>query len=185
MTLGEVKRSALALIEELDIDAEEVVSTDTDIEAKINNVVNIIQNELARIKKIPKYKELMVKEGDTLTFDDLKGENDVYQIKLIRGIDYDFKADGTVIKVLSDGKAEIELYLYPKVIDENTDDSFEMELSQDVLECMVVGVAGMVLMSDISNGYGNIYTNKYENMKQILDMRYNTGSIELEGGYDV
>jgi cell division initiation protein len=59
-------------------------------------------------------------------------------------------------------------------------DTFEFELSSDVLEVLPYGVAADLLKSDVSNAYGNIYAQRYEQMKQQLDIRYNTGSIELE-----
>ena len=47
---------------------------------------------------------------------------------------------------------------------------------------MPIGVAGMVLMSDVSNSYGRIYTEQYEKMIQRLDPRYAESSIYVEGG---
>ena len=47
---------------------------------------------------------------------------------------------------------------------------------------MPYGVASDLLKSDVSNAYGNIYGQRYEQMKQQIDIRYNTGSIEIEDG---
>lgn len=187
MTLEQMKKKVLKLIEEYDESQETHFTEDEDIQNKLNDVINQIQYELARIKKIPRYLEVEVTENQLLTFKDLKKvtENEVYQVDIIKGTEYEFKASGTIVKFLKKGTAEIELFVYPKRIDENTDNDYEFELSDDVLEIMPYGVAGDLLKSDISNGYGNIYTQKYENLKQLIDTRYSSGSIEFVGGIDI
>ena len=50
---------------------------------------------------------------------------------------------------------------------------------------MPYGVAADLLKSDVSNAYGNVYAQRYEQMKNQLDIRYNTGSIEFEEGVSV
>ena len=52
MTLLEMKKQVLKLIEEINPKSE-LLTDDSDIANKINVVINLIQNELARIKKIP------------------------------------------------------------------------------------------------------------------------------------
>ena len=52
MTLTEMKKKVLRLIEEINPNSE-LLTDDPDIANKINDVINQIQNELARIKKIP------------------------------------------------------------------------------------------------------------------------------------
>lgn len=180
MTLGEMKKKTLALIEELDTN-DKTLTGDPDIANKINYVINQIQNELSRIKKIPAYKEMDVLKDELIKFEDL--DTNVYQISVVHNIDHEYKADGTIIKALENGKAEVEYYIYPTQIDDTTSDTQELDLSIDVLEIMPYGIAADVLKSDVSNGYGNIYANRYNELKQLLDMRYNTGSIEIEGGY--
>ena len=49
---------------------------------------------------------------------------------------------------------------------------------------MPYGVAGDLLKSDISANYGQIYSNRYEQLKQQLDPRYHTGSIYFDSGDD-
>ena len=70
MTLLELKKKVLGLIEELNPDSE-YLTDDPDIQAKINSVINQIMFELARLKKLPKYVELEVKEGDVIEFADI------------------------------------------------------------------------------------------------------------------
>ena len=187
MTLNEMKKKILKLIEEYDKTNNTDFTNDPDIALKINDVINQIMFELSRVKKIPNYLELDVVEGDLIGFPDIKLETkqDVYQIDVVKGVKHEFKAQGTIIKVLEDGIAEIEYFSYPKrITDENAAD-YVFELSDDVLEVMPYGVAGDVLKSDVSNAYGNVYSQRYEQLKSQLDIRYNTGSIEIEEGVSV
>lgn len=186
MTLDEMKRKILSLIEEIDTKSP-TLTGDSDIAAKLNYAINQVQYELSRIKKIPAYKEIEAKKDSLITFKDIKGsdENEVYQIDIVRGIEYEYKAQGTIIKVLEDGTAEIEYFKYPVKIDFETPLTYKFDLSDDVLECMPYGVAADLLKNDVSSNYGQIYAQRYEKMKQELDPRYNTGSIVIEGGFNV
>lgn len=184
MTLKEMKIKVLALIEEIN-PSSSLLTDDPDIAAKINDVINQIMFELARIKKIPKYVEIPVAAGDVLTFDDIEKAcgYEVYQINSISGVNYIPKAYGTAYKFIEDGTAEVDLFVYPETINSNTKDTYEFELSKDVLELMPYGIAGDLLKSDVSAEYGTIYATRYENMKQMLDPRYQLTSIYIEGGY--
>ncbi len=182
-TLKEMMTETLALIEELNPDSE-VLTDDPDIATKIKYVINQVMFELARMKKIPDYVEMPVNEGDTLWFEDIaqvSGYN-VYQLAMVGGVDHDIRAGGTIIKVLETGTAEIEYYRYPKQITDTTEDSYEFELSEDVLAIMPYGVAGNLLKSDVSANYGQIYSSEYQAMLQKLDPRYAMTSIRFEGG---
>ena len=176
-------KKVLSLIEELNPDSEHLTD-DPDIQAKKRYVTNQVMYELARIKKIPKYFELEVSEGDLIDFEALadKCGYEIYQIALVSGVKHTPKADGTVYKVLEDGTMEVECYVYPERITEKTSSGYEFELSLDVLEVMPYGIAADLLKSDVSAEYGNIYAVRYENMKQMLDTRYQTSSIYIEGG---
>lgn len=184
MNLKEAKIKVLALIEELNPD-NPLLTDDPDISTKINDVFNQVLYELARLKKIPRYVELEVSEGDLITFEDIEKKcgNEIYQIDLVGGVEYQFKANGTVIKILSSGTAEIDCFVYPeRITDKTKDTAYEFELSADALEIMPYGVAGDLLKSDVSTQYGAIYTQRYETMLQRLDSRYNMGFITVEGG---
>jgi hypothetical protein len=187
MTLLEMKKKVLALIEELNPDSE-YLTDDPDIRAKINSVINQIMFELARHKKIPKYVEFDVSKGDLITFDDLEREcgYEVYQLGVIGGVPYSPKADGTVLKITEGGTLECNLYVYPESITEKTKDkAYEFELTPDVLEIMPYGVAADLLKSDVSAEYGNIYATRYEAMKQMLDPRFQMTSVYIEGGLNI
>ena len=187
MTLMTMKKKVLGLIEELNPDSE-VLTDDPDIELKITDVINQIMFELARMKKIPRYIEIEVSEGELIDYERIEKEcgSEVYQIKLVEGVDYQYKADGTIIKALESGTMGIDFFIYPERITEKTSSKgYEFELSNDALEIMPYGVAADLLKTDVSTQYGKIYAERYENMKRELDPRYNMGSISITGGVSI
>ena len=184
MTLLEMQKKVLSMIEELNEDSTNLTD-DPDIAAKFRSVTNQIMYELARIKKIGKYVEMPVTAGQMLTMEDIGNEvgYDVYQIALIGGVDHQFKANGTMVKFLESGTAEIDVYVYPERITDSTKDNYEFELSDDALEIMPYGIAGDLLKSDVSAEYGNVYSARYESMLQRLDPRNHMTSVYIEGGW--
>lgn len=186
MTLKEMKRKVLGLIEELNPDSE-YLTEDPDIATKINDVINQVQFELARLKKISKYVEIPVKYEDIITFEDIEKESgyEVYQLGTVSGVEYATKANGTMLKIYETGTLGVDFFAYPERITEKTKDSYEFELSPDVLEIMPYGVAGDLLKSDVSTEYGVIYSTRYETMLQRLDPRYHMTTVYIEGGVNI
>ena len=186
MTLKEMKTKVLALIEELNPNKAELTD-DPDIATKINSVINQIMFELIRLKKIPKYVEMEVSEGDIVEFADIEKVcgYEVYQINNVYGVSFVPRANGTVLKMLESGTAEIDICVYPERITDKTKDSYEFELPADMLEVMPYGVAADLLKSDVSAEYGAIYASRYVEMKQLLDPRYGMGYVTIEGGIDI
>jgi hypothetical protein len=185
MTLEEMKKKYLGLIEELN-PLSDHLTDDPDIATKQNNVTNQIMFELARFKKIPKYVEMEVKEGQIVEFADIEKKcgYEIYQIDLVCGVRYVPKANGTMLKFLESGTAELDVFVYPERITDKTSNSYEFELSPDVLEIMPYGIAADLLKSDVSAEYGAIYATRYETMLQRLDPRHSMNSIYIEGGVD-
>lgn len=183
MTLLEMKKKVLGMIEEINPNSE-LLTDDPDIATKINDVINQIMFELARTKKIPKYVEMPVSVGDLVTLENIGDAvgYEVYQLGTINGVNYVPKANGTILKIMESGTAEIDCFVYPERITEKTNNSYEFELSPDALEIMPYGIAGDLLKSDVSSEYGAIYSNRYESMLQRLDPRYQMSSIYIEGG---
>ena len=183
MTLLEMKKKVLGMIEEVNPDSE-LLTDDPDIAAKINDVTNQIMYELARMKKIPKYVEMPVSAGDLVTFENIGDAvgYEVYQLGTVNGVNYVPKANGTILKIMESGTAEIDCFVYPERITDKTKNSYEFELSPDALEIMPYGIAGDLLKSDVSSEYGSIYSTRYESMLQRLDPRYQMTSIYIEGG---
>lgn len=180
MTLAEMKEKVYSLIEEYSED-NDALTEDEDLAQKMNGVINQIQNELARYKKIPGYTTIQVQEGQEMEFSDI--DERIYQLNIIRGVDADTIANRVVFN--EDGTARIYYYKYPEQITSETDDEYTFELSTDVLEIMPYGVAGDLLKSDVSSQYGTIYSNRYRELISQLDFRYGTGFVEIEGGVEV
>lgn len=186
MILKDVKKKVLQLIEEID-DTKTSLTSDPDIEAKINSVINQVQFELARMKKIP------ANTTEDITADeifDLNNLDNFYQLRLLRcknasGEDIPFEVIDNAVVFSEDGTATIFYYKYPELITDTTKDSYEFELSQDCLEILPYGVAADLLKSDVSTEYGEIYSKRYETMLQRLDPRYTTASFGVEGGVDI
>ena len=180
MTLKEMKEKVLKLIEEINPE-NPLLTDDPDISAKINEVINQVQNELARIKKIPARTELEINIDEQEEYDFKDIDKNMYQLNIIRGIENSIV--GETIIFCESGIAKIFYYKYPKQITSEVDeDKFKFDLSTDVLEIMPYGVAADLLKSDISAQYGRVYAERYEQMLQRLDPRYHTGSIYIDGG---
>lgn len=179
MTLGEMKQKVLRLIEEVAPEKEELTE-DPDIANKINCVINQIQFELARIKKIPVIRNVEVNEGQNYELEDLE---DFYQLDKIIGVEYSLF--GNYVEFIEGGIAKIYYYKYPKRIDENSEDSVNLEISDDALEVMPYGVAADLLKSDVSSQYGEVYANRYNELKNGLDPRYALNTAFIEGGIEI
>ncbi len=180
MTLEEMKQKVYAMIEEYSDEADDLTE-DEDLATKMNGVINQIQNEVARLKKIPANKTMAVNEGDETTLS--KIDSNMYQLYNIRGVDYDTMNDLIIFN--ESGTAKIYYFKYPTQITNDTPDDFKFELSRDVLEIMPYGVAGDLLKSDVSSQYGAVYTARYQQLLSELDPRYNMGSVSLGEGFNV
>jgi hypothetical protein len=192
MTLGDLKKKTLALIEEINPDVTSLTD-DPDIEAKLPYVINQILHELARFKKIPAYEEIEVEKGDILDLTTLGRDEDAeepdtrnifYQLDIIRNVEYEY-LDNLHVRFLEDGTALVKYFRYPVNIDEDTADTTILDLSDDALEIAPYGIAADVLKADVSNQYGTIYANRYREMIQSLDSRYSMGSVEFDGGLEI
>lgn len=179
MKLEELKKKVLALIEEIDT-TQGSFTSDPDIEAKLPYVINQVIFELARMKKIPVKETMEVTAGLELELNDL---DNFYQLNQIRGVEVEVIDNFATFK--EDGTADIYYYRYPTRITETTANTFNLELSDDALEIAVYGIAGDLLKADVSNAYGNVYMQRYQQMKQELDPRYAMGTIYIEGGLEV
>lgn len=179
MTLEEMKIKVYALIEEYD-EGEEDLTADQDLALKMNHVINQIQNELARFKKIPAVATREVTEGEELNLSRI--DKDIYQLNIIKGVDADVIGDTVYFN--ESGTARIFYFVYPEQINEDTEDDFTFDLSTDVLEIMPYGVAGDLLKSDVSSQYGAVYAARYREMIQELDPRYSMGSVYIGEGIE-
>lgn len=177
MTLEDIQKAILALIEELNPESE-YLTDDPDIQAKINYVINQIQYELARLKKIPALETETVEENEDYDMNDLPN---FYQLRLVRDVNCDIIDN--IITFKEAGTAKIYYYKYPIAITEETDKTrYKFELSSDALHILPYGVAADLLKSDVASNYGQIYAQRYQELKSQLDPRYNLGAIQFDGG---
>lgn len=180
MTLEEMKEKIYSMIEEYSEDADELTE-DEDLAAKMNSVINQVQNELARYKKIDAYTTMEVTKDEEINITDI--DPSIYQLNIIKGVDAD--VIGGRITFNEEGTAKIYYYKYPNQIDKDTEDSYKFELSRDVLEILPYGVAGDLLKSDVSSNYGQTYSNRYKELLQSLDPRNAMSSMYFDGGVDL
>lgn len=180
MTLEEFKVKVYSIIEEYSEDADELTE-DEDLALKMNSCINTIMNEMSRFKKINGYTTLEVNEGDNLAMSDIA--EDMYQLNLIRGVDYETIQNRVLFN--ETGTAQVYYYKYPEQITNDTENDYVFELDTEAIEIMVYGVAGLLLASDISNQYGQIYTNLYREKINTLDSRKAMASVYIDGGINI
>lgn len=180
MTLEEMKLKVYSVIEEYSEDADDLTE-DEDLAAKMNSCINMIMNEMSRLKKIDAYTTMNVTEGQNLALTDLA--SDLYQLNLIRGVEYEVIGNRVIFN--EEGTAEIYYYKYPTQITNDTEDSYSFELDTEALEIMPYGIAGLLLANDVSNNYGQIYTNLYKEKISQLDSRRTMNSVIFSGGVEV
>lgn len=186
MTLFEMKEKILTLVEELDPQSV-FLTEDPQMAAKLCHVIDQVQLELARMKKLPRFLELPVQAGELVDFAAISrvcGAR-VYQLGTVTGVNCIHRAEGTVLQMLESGVARIECYVYPSRITGQTEDGFLLELSEDCQQILPYGAAADLLKSDPAANYGKVYADRYETMLRRLDPRYRLGSISVEGGVAV
>lgn len=180
MTLEEMKQKVYAMIEEYNENAENLTD-DEDLAMKMNTVINQVQNELARYKKIDAYKQMEVTEGQMINLTDI--DVNIYQLNVIKGVSSE--PIGNRILFNEKGTADIYYFKYPTQINTETLDDYKFELDRDALEIMPYGVAGDLLKSDVSSNYGTVYSNRYRELVQSLDPRKGMQTMSFDGGYDL
>lgn len=185
MTLLEMKKKVLRMIEEESSNPEELTD-DPDIEAKLNDVINQVMFELARMKKISA-REVETIGASSLEFE-LTSLPEFYQLDNIRFVDVTGEPAeafifGNIVEFSTLGTATFYYYKLPKRITDDTDDAlYKFELSDDALEILPYGVAADLLKSDVSANYGRIYEQRYETMLARLDSRTSMGSVFIQKG---
>lgn len=182
MTLGQVKKTALALIEEYAPD-NDLLTDDEDIQTRINLLVNSAYQELSQIKKINATHILdRTEKGNSKYYREYDMPNDLYQLKniivkdnetnevLSTNLDHYIENNKIFINDLMDGNYVINYFKYPEEINEETLDDFKLELDQDACNVLPYAVASDILKADISNDY-SIFEAKYQSMLSRLDNR--------------
>ncbi len=193
MTLREMKIKTFSLIEEY-YPEEPKLAEDEDVQNKINGVVNQIQLDLMKYRKIPANTEIEIAEDDDKILNLKDYIEDCYQVNKIvfnEDVDYEMIDDNT-LKLPEDFEGEFTIYYYkyPELVEleptaENYDNTYEFELDDVLLEIMPYGIAADLLKMDMISNYGEYFYKRYMEMKNSIDPRRSNGIITISGGVNV
>ena len=198
MTAKEMKQKTFALIEEYYPDAP-LLAEDEDVLNKINGVINSVQMDLMKYRKVNSSYTYEIGANDDKVIDLTLMLNDCYQIRKIvmDGTDEEYDMPNEDTLVLSDdfeGNVTIYYYKYPTQMDlffdteeeaKKYDEEFEFDVDTMCQEIMPYGIAADLLKMDMISNYGTYFANRYAEMKQTLDMRKTGGIISITGGADI
>ncbi|MDV3426954.1 MAG: hypothetical protein LIR50_07175 [Bacillota bacterium] len=197
MTLKDMKVKTFSLIEEY-YPEEKGLAEDEDVLNKINGVVNQIQTDLMKYRKINANTEIEVALNDDREINLTDYIDNLYQIDKIvfdKETNYDMITD-TIIVLPEDyeGTFKVYYYKYPELCDltfkdadtsAKYDKSYEFELDPDLLEVMPYGIAADLLKMDMISNYGRYFKEEYEARKNTIDSRRTSGRITFMGGTDI
>ena len=203
MTLKEMKIKTFSLIEEY-YPEKSNLAEDSDVLNKINGVVNQIQLDLMKYRKLNASYEVTITKEDSKTINLKDLLDDIYQLnKLVfdKDIEYEMPNDETIILLDNyEGLFTIYYYKYPTLVDvlfkDSTpetleqdrlkeDETYKFELDLDLLEIMPYGIAKDLLKMDMISNYGKYFQEEYERLKSQIDPRRNNASVMISGGIDV
>lgn len=203
MTLKEMKIKTFSLIEEYYPEKADLAE-DSDVLNKINGVVNSIQLDLMKYRKLNASYELTIKKEDSKVINLKELLEDYYQLnqlKFSEDIKYDMPNDETIILPKDyEGIFTIYYYRYPTLVEivfegENDeeieknklaeDEDYEFELDADVLEVMPYGIAADLLKMDMISNYGRYFDERYRELKNTIQPSRNNGKVMISGGIDV
>ena len=199
MTLKEMKTKVFSLIEEYYPELEGMAE-DEDVLKKINGVVNSIQLDLMKYRKISANTEIEIKENSNHIITISDEISNLYQLNkvILDGNQYnDFTMldeDNIQINDKFVGTVKIFYYKYPKMVqltfDENEDTdeydtNFKFDLDLVLQEVMPYGIARDLLRLDMISNYGSYFEKTYNELKQQLDSRKTAGIITIYGGEDI
>jgi len=168
MTLEEGKRKVYELLDEYGEAGEGV---DGDMAAKMNDLFDIAQKEIAQRQKILRFYTVERSAGQT----EYPMPGDFLRLRRL-WIDGEISRrryvwrGGSIVIPAEDGAEsfEAEYFAAPATITPETEDSYVFEVREDACQAMPFFVAGMVLSSDLVQDAG-IYLNLYQQMVQNLD----------------
>jgi hypothetical protein len=201
MKLKEMKQKTFALIEELYPELSNLAE-DEDVINKINGVVNAVQMDLMKFRKITANEEIEIELDDDRIID-LKDYDDIYQVNKIKLIPNEDDMvttfnmiDNTTLEVDNSfaGTIKIYYYKYPTLCKtmfnndterQNEDNRYVFEIDPMLLEIMPYGIARDLLRLDMISNYGSYFERTYNDLIQRLDSRNTAGFITIEGGIDL
>ena len=200
MKLKEMKIKTFSLIEEYYPELAELAE-DEDVLNKINGVINQIQLDLMKYRKINASHAIAINKEDSKTINLKDTLKECYQIKAIRckpEAELDMPNDDVII-LPDDYVGNIDIYYYkyptlvktlfegekPKEESEAQDDTFEFDLDTILLEIMPYGIAADLLKMDMISNYGKYFYDRYLELKNTIDSRRSSGVVRISGGIDV
>lgn len=166
MNLGDGKRKVLMLLDEYSSGGE--ITSDVDINNKMNDFFDMAQKEMANYKRIIRKVEV---EFDGSKFADLPEDFvDYFRIwkngklaDLYPIIDRQMYVKGQMGTVL------VEYFASPQTIDTETPDTYEFEVTEDAANCLPFYVAAQQLITDLVVDYSAIW-NMYLTHRNALDI---------------
>lgn len=197
MTLIELIKQGLALADEYSPEAgyAEMYTEDEDFQNKMKLLTAQPYQEMSQIKKIKKQKTYVVTPTDE-SIDRYTAYSlpfDLYKLKEIlvqdgdtnKIIDGDYYLQNKKIYLNDNIKANyiVVYYAYPEIINENTEDDFELELDQDAAMIIMYKVIDNILKTDPSADY-NAFRMAYEEAIQKLDLAETAEIIRIKADYD-
>ena len=201
MKLKEMKEKTFALIEELYPELSNLAE-DEDVINKINGVVNSIQMDLMKFRKITANDEIEIELDDDRIID-LKDYDDIYQLNKVILVPNEEDMvttfnmiDNTTLEIDNSFAGTIRLYYYkyPTLCKtmfnndterQNEDNRYVFEIDPMLLEIMPYGIARDLLRLDMISNYGSYFERTYNDLIQRLDSRNTSGFITIEGGIDL
>lgn len=201
MKLKEMKTKTFALIEEL-YPSLNNLAEDEDVINKINGVVNSVQMDLMKFRKITANDEIEIELDDDRIID-LKDYDDIYQVNKIKLVPNEEDMDTTFTMIdnttleISDtfaGTIRLYYYKYPTLCKtmfnndterQNEDNRYVFEIDPMLLEIMPYGIARDLLRLDMISNYGSYFERTYNELIQRLDSRNTAGFVTIEGGIDL
>lgn len=206
MTLKDMKQKTFSLIEEYYPEVTGLAE-DEDVKNKINGVVNQIQLDLMKYRKLnSKFtKVINITTDKNISISD--EITDCYQIKnviLTPNDTYTMPDENTIVLNEDyEGTLDIYYYKYPALVELNPqdvqvesegeestetipyDEYFVFDLDPVLLEIMPYGIAADLLKMDMISGYGRYFAERYAEAKREIDSRRSAGMIFIDGGVDI
>jgi hypothetical protein len=202
MKLKEMKIKVFSLIEEYYPELSGLAE-DEDVLNKINGVINSIQVDLMKYRKIPANQTITIDDENENVITLSEAITDIYQTNKIilkptletMNKDYEFIDDDTV-QIDPDFRGDVVVYYYklPAIckleFDSDAerdayDEEFEFDIDLPLLEVMPYGVARDLLRLDMISVYGTYFERTYNELKAQLDSRRTKGMISFVGGIDI
>ena len=205
MTLKEMKIKVFSLIEEYYPELSGLAE-DEDVLNKINGVVNSIQTDLMKYRKLPANQTITIDDADENVITLSETITDLYQLnkivlkpsaEAVVGSEEKYELiDDDTLEVDPGFRGDIIVYYYKipaqcqLTFDSDAerdayDEEFEFDIDTPLLEIMPYGIARDLLRLDMISSYGSYFERTYNELKAQIDSRRTKGMISFVGGIDI